>query len=65
MATWPCTQEEAWQILIRVSQHSNTKLHDVAEAVVATTQQVPSRPICKRTWRRRWRHGALAEDHGA
>ncbi|MFF4361026.1 ANTAR domain-containing protein [Streptomyces sp. NPDC001604] len=41
MATWSCTEEEAWQMLVRVSQHSNTKLHDVAEAVVAVTQQVP------------------------
>ncbi|MCT9139454.1 ANTAR domain-containing protein [Streptomyces violarus] len=41
MATFSCTDEEAWQILVRVSQHSNTKVHDVAEAVVATTQQVP------------------------
>lgn len=41
MATWSCTEQEAWQMLVRVSQHSNTKLHDVAEAVVATTQQVP------------------------
>ncbi|WP_368858123.1 ANTAR domain-containing protein [Streptomyces sp. AS02] len=41
MATWSCTEEEVWQILVRVSQHSNTNLHDVAEAVVATTRQEP------------------------
>ncbi|WP_369275816.1 ANTAR domain-containing protein [Streptomyces sp. R11] len=41
MATWSCTEEEAWQMLVRVSQHSNTKLHDVAEAVVAATQHKP------------------------
>ena len=39
MAIWSCTEEDAWQILVRVSQNTNTKLHDVAEAVVATTQQ--------------------------
>jgi hypothetical protein len=41
MATWSCTEEEAWELLVRVSQHSNTKLHDVAEAVVAATQNRP------------------------
>lgn len=41
MATWSCTEEEAWQMLVRVSQHSNTKLHDVAEAVVTATQHKP------------------------
>ncbi|MCZ4608083.1 ANTAR domain-containing protein [Streptomyces chartreusis] len=41
MATWSCTEEEAWRMLVRVSQHSNTKLHDVAEAVVAATQHKP------------------------
>ncbi|MFF7769083.1 ANTAR domain-containing protein [Streptomyces massasporeus] len=41
MATWSCTEDEAWQMLVWVSQHSNIKLHDVAEAVVAATQQEP------------------------
>ncbi|MEV6942068.1 ANTAR domain-containing protein [Streptomyces sp. NPDC051172] len=41
MASWSCSQEDAWQILLRVSQHTNTKLHDVADAVVATTRQRP------------------------
>ncbi|MFD3843452.1 ANTAR domain-containing protein [Streptomyces sp. NPDC058642] len=41
MASWSCTEEEAWQILVRASQHANTKLHDIAQAIVATTQQVP------------------------
>ncbi|GGX89634.1 ANTAR domain-containing protein [Streptomyces minutiscleroticus] len=41
MTVWSCTPDDAWDILVRVSQNSNTKLHDVAEAVVATTQQKP------------------------
>ncbi|CAL9405413.1 Guanosine-5'-triphosphate,3'-diphosphate pyrophosphatase [Streptomyces sp. enrichment culture] len=41
MAAWSCTPEEARQILVWVSQHSNTKLYDVAEAVVATAGQEP------------------------
>jgi hypothetical protein len=41
MATISCPDEEAWQILVWVSQQSNTKVHDVVEAVVATTQQEP------------------------
>ncbi|MGW7203147.1 ANTAR domain-containing protein [Streptomyces sp. NPDC054837] len=41
MAGWSCIPEEAWEILVRVSQHSNTQLHDVAEAVMATVRQEP------------------------
>ncbi|MEW5542715.1 ANTAR domain-containing protein [Streptomyces cyaneofuscatus] len=33
-----CSPEEAWAILVRVSQHSNTKARLVAEAVVAAAQ---------------------------
>lgn len=36
MASWSCTEEKAWQILVRVSQHANTKLYDV----VATTHDL-------------------------
>ncbi|MEW2051755.1 ANTAR domain-containing protein [Streptomyces sp. NPDC005476] len=35
MASLACSHEEAWQILVTVSQHSNTKLHRVADALVA------------------------------
>ncbi|MDQ0596171.1 hypothetical protein QF037_000516 [Streptomyces canus] len=41
MAGWSCTPEEAWEVLVRVSQHSNAKLRDVAEAVMATARQEP------------------------
>ncbi|MEU9919242.1 ANTAR domain-containing protein [Streptomyces sp. NPDC051001] len=41
MATWSCAAEEAWQVLVRVSQYANTKLYDVARAVVAATQHQP------------------------
>ncbi|MEU9158496.1 ANTAR domain-containing protein [Streptomyces sp. NPDC048417] len=41
MAAWSCTPEDAWEILATVSQHTNIKVHDVAEAVMATTQQQP------------------------
>ncbi|WP_404189804.1 ANTAR domain-containing protein [Streptomyces tauricus] len=41
MAAWSCTAEEGWRILVHVSQHSNTKVHDVAKALVATTQKEP------------------------
>ncbi|WP_461084139.1 ANTAR domain-containing protein [Streptomyces deserti] len=41
MAVWSCTMEEAWEILVRVSQNTNTKLHDIAQAVIGTTQQEP------------------------
>lgn len=60
MGGWSCAEEDAWQILVQVSQHSNTKLHDVAEAIVAITQQVPLPPTCKTSWPRRWLSGAAA-----
>ncbi|MGH4030991.1 ANTAR domain-containing protein [Actinomycetota bacterium Odt1-20B] len=39
MAVWSCSQDEAWKILVQVSQHSNTKLFEVATAVTATVRQ--------------------------
>lgn len=41
MSLGPCTAEEAWKILVEVSQHSNTKLRVVAEELVATTEGEP------------------------
>lgn len=38
MALAPCSSERAWDLLVGVSQHSNTKLRDVAAALVATTR---------------------------
>jgi AmiR/NasT family two-component response regulator len=38
MASWSRSLDEAWQILVRTSQHSNTQLHDVTEGVVAATR---------------------------
>ncbi|MFC8201588.1 ANTAR domain-containing protein [Streptomyces sp. NPDC057298] len=37
MTTCSCSPDDAWEILVTVSQHSNTKLHEVAEALVAAT----------------------------
>ncbi|MCM2390644.1 ANTAR domain-containing protein [Streptomyces albipurpureus] len=44
MATASCTPEEAWQMLVQVSQRSNVKLRDVARHIVASTHgpQPPS-----------------------
>ncbi|MFJ9906206.1 ANTAR domain-containing protein [Streptomyces sp. NPDC101152] len=36
MAAHGCTSEQAWDVLREASQHSNTKLREVAAAVVAT-----------------------------
>jgi AmiR/NasT family two-component response regulator len=41
MAAYGCTPEEAWQVLQGASQHTNTKLHVVAEQVAEATQAVP------------------------
>ncbi|WP_431984075.1 ANTAR domain-containing protein [Streptomyces qinglanensis] len=35
MALAPCDAEAAWQVLVRVSQHSNVKLRHVAAALVS------------------------------
>ncbi|MFB7084929.1 ANTAR domain-containing protein [Streptomyces sp. NPDC056296] len=43
MAIGRCTPEEAWEVLVGVSQHSNTKLHTVARHLVDTTVG-PRRP---------------------
>ncbi|MDC0768006.1 ANTAR domain-containing protein [Streptomyces sp. HD] len=37
MALAPCSSDRAWDVLVEVSQHCNTKLRDVAAALVATT----------------------------
>ncbi|MDK1348976.1 ANTAR domain-containing protein [Streptomyces sp. 378] len=38
MALAPCPSDRAWDLLVDVSQHCNIKLRDVAEALVATTE---------------------------
>lgn len=60
MAMAPCSRERAWDLLVGVSQRSNTKLRDVAEALVATTEDrsLPE-PV------RRELRGALRRFHAA
>ncbi|MGW6059250.1 ANTAR domain-containing protein [Streptomyces sp. NPDC055189] len=41
MTLGPCTADEAWDVLVEVSQHSNTKLRAVAEELIATTEGEP------------------------
>ncbi|MFG2637961.1 ANTAR domain-containing protein [Streptomyces sp. NPDC048362] len=62
MAVWSCTLEEAWEILATVSQNTNTKVHDIAQAVIATTQQQPmpehlQKPLAAAVAARRARRG--------
>ncbi|MFI6495080.1 ANTAR domain-containing protein [Streptomyces sp. NPDC050564] len=38
VALAPCSNERDWDLLVRVSQHCNIKLRDVAAALVATTK---------------------------
>ncbi|MEU4199978.1 ANTAR domain-containing protein [Streptomyces sp. NPDC045470] len=46
MATESCTAEQAWDILRRTSQHTNTKVHEVAGEVVASaTGAVAPEPV--------------------
>ncbi|MEU0990997.1 ANTAR domain-containing protein [Streptomyces sp. NPDC005953] len=44
MATTSCTPEDAWQILVQVSQHSNTKLREVARHIVESAYGPPPPP---------------------
>lgn len=37
MALVPCSAEDAWEILVETSQHTNVKLREVAAHLVATT----------------------------
>ncbi|MGW7412315.1 ANTAR domain-containing protein [Streptomyces sp. NPDC054863] len=46
MAMAPCSQAQAWQVLVEVSQHTNVKLHIVARRLVDSVQgPPPCRPI--------------------
>jgi anti-anti-sigma factor len=36
MASFHLTPEQAWQVLVTTSQHSNTKLHQIADALLET-----------------------------
>ncbi|MGP3976820.1 ANTAR domain-containing protein [Streptomyces sp. 8N114] len=48
MALAPCDAEAAWQVLVRVSQHSNIKLRSVAAALVAGAEGTPvPKPVRK------------------
>lgn len=38
MARFGCSSESAWEILVKVSQHSNTKLRGVADCLVEAAQ---------------------------
>lgn len=37
-ATYHCSPDQAWDILVRASQHTNVKLRLIAQALVDTTQ---------------------------
>ncbi|MEV8321260.1 ANTAR domain-containing protein [Streptomyces sp. NPDC059900] len=41
VAGYALQPEDAWDILVTVSQHANVKLREVAEAIVATTTGQP------------------------
>jgi AmiR/NasT family two-component response regulator len=41
MAGFACQPEEAWEILVTVSQHANVKLRDVADAVTSAATGKP------------------------
>lgn|SRR4051812_11048849 len=51
MAIGRCPEERAWRLLVQVSQHSNTKLREVAAALVATSDGRPLPDSLRRPFR--------------
>ncbi|WP_405810187.1 ANTAR domain-containing protein [Streptomyces sp. NBC_00210] len=46
MATASCTPDQAWQVLVQVSQRTNIKLREIAQGIVDSIDgSPPSRPI--------------------
>lgn len=45
MASFGLSAEDSWQVLVTVSQHTNTKLHEVADHVVSTVTGDPLREV--------------------
>ncbi|WP_367318111.1 ANTAR domain-containing protein [Streptomyces sp. HUAS ZL42] len=41
IASFACQPEDAWEILVTVSQHANVKLREVADAVTAAATGKP------------------------
>ncbi|MEU0413614.1 ANTAR domain-containing protein [Streptomyces griseorubiginosus] len=41
MAGYGCPPHEAWEILLTVSQHANTELHTVADAIIQAAAGTP------------------------
>lgn len=58
MARLACEPEEAWEILVTVSQHANIKLRDVAKAVTSAATGNRSEAFARKF------SAALARDHG-
>ncbi|MER6180953.1 ANTAR domain-containing protein [Streptomyces sp. NPDC001652] len=52
MVLAPCSCEQAWGLLVDVSQHCNVKLRDVAAALVATTKGQELPEGIRREWSR-------------
>jgi AmiR/NasT family two-component response regulator len=61
MALAPCSSDQAWEVLVQVSQHCNVKLRDVATALVATTQDRTLPQPLRRELRQALRHLRAAD----
>jgi ANTAR domain len=44
MATGRCSADEAWQVLVEVSQHTNIKLREIAQSLVDGVEGSPPTP---------------------
>ncbi|MFD9219062.1 ANTAR domain-containing protein [Streptomyces sp. NPDC060064] len=46
MATASCTPDQAWQVLVNVSQHTNIKLREIAQHIVDSVEgPPPAKPV--------------------
>ena len=44
MAAGRCTPDEAWRVLVEVSQHTNIKLREIAQSLVEGVDGAPPDP---------------------
>lgn len=63
MASYRLTARQSWQVLVTTSQHSNTKLHLVADALLRTTDgRALTKPLADHLATALRTHGGAAQD---
>lgn len=68
MAAGPCSADEAWRVLVDVSQHTNIKLRRIAQRIVDGVEGAPPSPEVQAALGaslRRMKEGRAADEGGA